>query len=196
MKTRGLITILIGGLFSKQIVFSQDIDCGKDDSLVVMESIVNVDTSHCDKNVIVTSKDKNIDIYGDINIGTHHSFYIQPKGNYVIKLVAVETKLSPKGVIQPGDRTRIGSDNDDKPNENLRSTANLIIYPNPVEERLTIETNLVINSYKIINTFGIIHKEGSLTNKNIEVKELLKGIYNLIMYTQTGEVLTKIISKK
>jgi hypothetical protein len=76
----------------------------------------------------------------------------------------------------------------------LSTTSNWLVYPNPAKEFITIKSPKEENTgqYKIYNLNGILLKEGILNNKesNITIKELPKGMY-FIKLNIKGELVTK-----
>ncbi|MDB5225881.1 MAG: hypothetical protein JWN78_74 [Bacteroidota bacterium] len=77
------------------------------------------------------------------------------------------------------------------------------LYPNPVNENLMID--IVFHSAKkstlrITNTIGqIVYEEkllGKEISKNISVKQLPKGVYEMSLYTEDGKVETKTFMKE
>ncbi|CAL2081411.1 T9SS type A sorting domain-containing protein [Tenacibaculum sp. 190524A02b] len=98
--------------------------------------------------------------------------------------------------------SNLGIENDGEDKDPITPLASKVtVYPNPTTGSITISTeNVIINRYQLYNSVGLLLKE--ITNpdlnksKAFSLEEYPKGLYNLIMYIQTGEVLTKIISKK
>ena len=71
------------------------------------------------------------------------------------------------------------------------------IYPNPVEENITVSSNELILSYEIINSQGKILDELSLNTPspevNVNVNNLPMGIYFIRVATRGNIGLTKFI---
>jgi hypothetical protein len=66
-------------------------------------------------------------------------------------------------------------------NNNIdNSNKTLKIFPNPVNDRVTIKTTLSINQIRIYNTVG--QQVFSTTNKQFNINHLNQGIYNLVVY--------------
>ncbi len=63
-------------------------------------------------------------------------------------------------------------------NITIKSTKNLIVYPNPANELLTINGLKDIISYEIFDITGALILKGS-TNRNIDISGLQQGIYLL-----------------
>lgn len=77
-------------------------------------------------------------------------------------------------------------------NNNLR-TENISLFPNPINDILSIETseNIKINSVIIYNTLG--KKIIAATNKQINLSQLSTGIYFISIFTDHGYIHKKII---
>ena len=59
----------------------------------------------------------------------------------------------------------------------------LSVFPNPVNDILTINTNTQIDKVEVHNTLGqLVHSERSVGNE-VQVSELAKGIYLLSVYS-------------
>lgn len=68
------------------------------------------------------------------------------------------------------------------------------IYPNPTQEKLTIETSsAVLNSYSIIDLAGRKLQRGNIEigSNEISVTELPKGIYLIQLLGNWGEAVVK-----
>jgi len=58
------------------------------------------------------------------------------------------------------------------------------VYPNPVNEQLTIQTNETIETISIYNTVGkLVMQQNS---KSFSVADLAKGIYQAVVKTNKG----------
>lgn len=69
------------------------------------------------------------------------------------------------------------------------------ISPNPVNDRLTIESSKPIDQIEIINPVGQAIKTFSGSNLTLNVKSLAKGSYYLKIYFKDQQVITKQFSK-
>lgn len=78
----------------------------------------------------------------------------------------------------------------------VRSAGN-IIYPNPVENRLNINSSFHVNSgkFRIINAKGIIVSSGTLKEESIDVSVLASGLYTLIITDAKQVTKTRFIKK-
>jgi hypothetical protein len=69
------------------------------------------------------------------------------------------------------------------------------ISPNPVNDRLTIESSKPIDQIEIINAVGQAIKTFTGSNLTLNVKSLAKGSYYLKIYFKDQQVITKQFSK-
>jgi selenophosphate synthase len=86
----------------------------------------------------------------------------------------------------------------DKEIGRVKSTSIIIdIYPNPVEENITVSSNELISSYEIMDSQGKIIDELSLnipsSEVNVNVNNLPKGIYFIRVTTGSKTGLAKFI---
>lgn len=77
-----------------------------------------------------------------------------------------------------------------KLNNNLSVYGDVIIYPNPVTNTLSIESKMYIESISIINEYGqvVISKKTIFSNK-IDFSAYKSGIYVLIAYNNKGKTI-------
>ncbi|WP_348746104.1 T9SS type A sorting domain-containing protein [Tenacibaculum sp. 190524A02b] len=187
-------------------------ECGKP----VHGEVCNISFGNCNDDVFITIKPE------DEN-GTKISGFLSARKSIVIKGNSLGTiKIIPleKHAIDITEENTdidefdiwIGLGDDSPSNIGIKDkgddkdpitpfASKVTVYPNPTESSITISTeNIIINRYQLYNSVGLLLTE--ITNpdlnksKAISLEEYPKGLYNLIMYTETGEVLTKIISKK
>ena len=69
------------------------------------------------------------------------------------------------------------------------------ISPNPVNDRLTIESSKPIEQIEIINAVGQVVKTFSGSKLTLDVQSLAKGSYYLKIYVKDQQVITKQFSK-
>ena len=62
--------------------------------------------------------------------------------------------------------------------------SNLIIYPNPSHDIITISSNLPNLDYKIITLTGKVIKEGNVKHQEIDLSEIDRGIYFLEIFNR------------
>lgn len=73
---------------------------------------------------------------------------------------------------------------------------NLVIYPNPVNNVLSISSNIIKNnSYSITNMLGQIVQQGFIENKTVNVSNLNSGIYIITIKNNQGTNNLKFIKK-
>ncbi|WP_167607251.1 T9SS type A sorting domain-containing protein [Maribellus sediminis] len=71
----------------------------------------------------------------------------------------------------------------------------LIVFPNPVNDQLTIKSSQIITSVGIYNLNGGLVKKSEGNIKNIDVGELKSGSYLLRILTKEGTITKKIVKK-
>lgn len=73
-------------------------------------------------------------------------------------------------------------------NNNIKESASVILYPNPVKEKLYIKTTETILSIKMVNSLGqIVYREdGGRTKHEIDVSKFNPGFYMVQVCTQKG----------
>ncbi len=191
MKIRELICVFCV-CFNVLIMTSQSpIKCNIVDTSVTFSGpLKGIEMSHCNNDIEITNLNENTEVKGRIEIKEGRKITIKPRGEYKIRIVAIKKAGEPK----PGDRTKIGTKGkDNKPRNKLQNE--IIIFPNPVKSRLTVEIQEIITKYKIVDMYGVIHlKESELDDNTIDTKELSKGLYNLIIQTKT-QIITKTFYK-
>jgi hypothetical protein len=70
------------------------------------------------------------------------------------------------------------------------------IYPNPVDNKLTIETESYIEEVTIYSLAGVMmYKEIDFNNHTIDVSELSCGVYVMKVRTENGEAVQRFIKK-
>ena len=71
----------------------------------------------------------------------------------------------------------------------------LIIYPNPASNKITIESNTIYNHFCIFNLYGQQILEGVLQNNEINISELSKGLFILKLANDKEYVQVKFIKE-
>ena len=80
--------------------------------------------------------------------------------------------------------------------EELNSS--LSIYPNPVSDRLYIETDAVIEEVIVYDVFGrckITETQSHKDTKSIDISDLNNGIYFVKIRTAEGEIVKRIVKE-
>ena len=96
-----------------------------------------------------------------------------------------------------GEKPKIVEDCDTKDNiENLKAN-DVIIYPNPTQGELYIESTKVIKSVRIINTTGVIINEINVesTQSHISIANIPAGLY-LIQTITNDNITNQMVMKK
>ncbi|WP_075340548.1 T9SS type A sorting domain-containing protein [Tenacibaculum agarivorans] len=152
--------------------------------------LIGIDISHCDNDLTITTLMENTVVKSFIHVKAGQKIRIRPTQNYNITIRHVD--LDGDGnPLKPGDRTKVQGQGNGRDKDDIE----VIIYPNPANDILTIETDATILSYTIIDTYGVLHQEGtSIPNQTISVANLATGLYNLVLHTQT-ETITKTFYK-
>jgi hypothetical protein len=76
-----------------------------------------------------------------------------------------------------------------------KEVATVIIYPNPTQNNITIETQHTISSLQLFTIYGVIIKPKMLNNKQVDMSFLSQGMYLLHINFENGMHLTKNIMK-
>jgi len=78
-----------------------------------------------------------------------------------------------------------------------QTTLDIVIYPNPVTDKIVLQTNQPIqgSKYSIINFIGETVQSGFLSQKNIPVSNLNNGVYYLILSIERFRFLPQKIIK-
>ena len=106
-----------------------------------------------------------------------------------VPFVVTEVVFDPKKDIISNNNTVTLTD------KNFDLNASIVVYPNPVSNKLYLEIpeSLKLNQIIIYNSLG--QKVGNFTSKIIAVENLSDGIYTLKIETSEGSVYKKIIKK-
>ncbi len=67
------------------------------------------------------------------------------------------------------------------------------VYPIPASKTLNIESNIKIDNFILVNIAGQIIEQNTITNNQINVSEISKGIYQLVLITKDKKQITKTI---
>jgi Secretion system C-terminal sorting domain len=73
---------------------------------------------------------------------------------------------------------------------------NLKIFPNPSNDKLKIEGSTLLNEYTIFSTNGKMVQSGKIVDKEISIKALPIGIYNLQVFDKNSNRISKIFMKE
>lgn len=71
----------------------------------------------------------------------------------------------------------------------------IIIFPNPVQEILNFKSNTKINSVEIYDISGRLVRESKVTNNQLNVKDLNRGNFIVVIKTDKNSFKTKFIKK-
>jgi hypothetical protein len=117
---------------------------------------------------------------------------ILPAGTYYF---LIEGELSAEYTVD----IRLASDvEDDDAIEEINTT--FIIYPNPVNDRLYIETQtltqtLAVEVYDIFGRLQVTETTSLQDNLSVDVSDLNSGVYFVKVKTENGEIAKRFIKK-
>ena len=76
-------------------------------------------------------------------------------------------------------------------------TTSLNVYPNPVNDRLYIETEVEIKEVVVYDVFGRQQKLSAISGQQsvVDVKDLNSGVYFVKVVTENGEVVKRFVKK-
>ena len=98
---------------------------------------------------------------------------------------------------EPGDEPEEPGDEPEEPGEGVEENVMIfVIYPNPVENNLTIDTDEVVTEINIYSITGVlVYSETSVSDNVINVSDLNNGIYFINIKTENGDVVKRFIKK-
>ena len=98
---------------------------------------------------------------------------------------------------EPGDEPEEPGEEPEEPGEGVEENVMIFaIYPNPVENNLTIDTDEVITEINIYSITGVlVYSETSVSDNVINVSDLNNGIYFINIKTENGDVVKRFIKK-
>lgn len=77
--------------------------------------------------------------------------------------------------------------------ENWYDDANILLYPNPTQDYLSIKSDLIMDEIFIYNLTGVEMLSSNATNNKIDVSQLPQGIYIVKLKTSKGIYLRKML---
>jgi uncharacterized delta-60 repeat protein len=83
--------------------------------------------------------------------------------------------------------------NEDLATEEISSSNKVSIYPNPAKDVLYFSTNEKIDKAEIYDLNGRLVKFGKISSGYINVSDLSKGLYFIVLQTETGKIKTKFL---
>jgi len=131
-------------------------------------------------NIYIFNTDSNIVLSGDFFTRRHSSIHLEPKNGYSITIVPNLNRTS-----------RVGIEEEDEDRFLLNRSQNIVaLNPNPSNGKIQIISDTEIISISIFNSFG--QKQTSLLlNNYVEIKNYKKGIYKILIYLKTGDMIVK-----
>jgi hypothetical protein len=75
--------------------------------------------------------------------------------------------------------------------------AQIVLYPNPVKDVLTIQSSSVIDGYLMMDAYGKLVQSAKIQSKqlNVNTQELASGIYFIHLHTAQGDVVRRLIKE-
>ncbi|WP_288954951.1 T9SS type A sorting domain-containing protein [uncultured Polaribacter sp.] len=69
------------------------------------------------------------------------------------------------------------------------------VYPNPVQDVISVTTSHQLESYKLFNSVGVEVKTGSFKENSIKVSNLSTGVYFCVIKSDKGTIVKRIVKK-
>ncbi|MDR2927220.1 MAG: InlB B-repeat-containing protein [Cytophagaceae bacterium] len=69
------------------------------------------------------------------------------------------------------------------------------VFPNPVRDRLTVQSPVVVESISIYNLTGKMMKQINISTATIDMSDLHRGIYIVSIQTSNGRIVSKIVKE-
>lgn len=79
-------------------------------------------------------------------------------------------------------------------NENIHNN-NTSIYPNPINNLLSIKSSDVYTNYTIYNSIGTLIQKGLITNNSVDFSILPNGTYIITLYTNNNNLYRALVTK-
>lgn len=188
-----VIAVYENDIYSIGITNMRSIDCFPPDNV----KAVNNDT---EKSITVTWDPvngaasyklyRNNSFLADVNATTYTDNNVSYDVEYCYTLRSVYNETSISSFSQEACALIKGTGvNEETANE-------LSIYPNPVENRLFINTNENINTINIYNVVGInVYSEEKFSSNSIDVSNLNNGIYIIKINTAQGDIVRRFVKE-
>jgi hypothetical protein len=116
---------------------------------------------------------------------------ILPAGTYYF---LIEGELSTEYTVD----IRLASDVEDDDTEDINEFANAFnIYPNPVSDKLYIETQTLTQTVVVYDIFGRLQQQSAVSCQLsvVDVANLNSGIYFVKVMTENGEIVKKFVKE-
>ncbi len=135
---------------------------------------------HESLNIYIFNTDSDIVLSGDFFTRRHSSIHLEPKNGYSITVIPNLNRTS-----------RVGIEEEDEDRLLLDRSQNIVtLNPNPSNGKIHIISDTEIINISILNSFG--QKQTSLLlNNYVEIKNYKKGIYKILIYLKTGDMIVK-----
>ncbi len=158
--------------------------------------VENIHFKDCNDDIFITvSKNDNYITRISGFLETTKAIHIKPNDGTIKITPLLGTSCSDNHNAHPKKKTHNGTRIGSKEEVSRKSdNDSIIIYPNPVETQLAIESVENLLSYTIINSIGETSLEGEFTSKTISVEKLPIGLYHIQLQT-TNKVVSKTFIK-
>lgn len=184
MKTPLLIIFF---LFLKAYsLFSQEtevVPCGNDSIVRLSGFDTDINLSACSKNVEVSTIKEDIVIKNTLLVKFDKSIRFTPKDDYSIRILPGDftsnDSINARGPIRRRTVAGAAAKEEKKPSSSVVEIKEaIVLYPNPAEEYITINTIENINAYRIYNSQSLVLLQGRIPDNNtIWVNTLPTGLY-------------------
>jgi len=180
---------------------SQTFDsCGDNSTIKISGDYNYIDLVECSKDAEITNDGEDTMISNILLIDDRYSISFKPKDSYVIRILPPKDSVdnddhSGKSLVERRTVVTTKAKPSDKGNEEdtpVKSQYYITIFPNPVDDILTIESESNIISYYIRNAIGTTLLSGTNNiNNTISVNNLTSGLYYLSVVTDQNTVIKK-----
>ena len=133
-------------------------------------------------------------------LGTEVEILVNPETEYCFTVTAVNTIGESEHSNEACATTPAEGEDPENPDSNIEVAENdFVIYPNPVNDRLYIETQTLTQTIEIYDVYGRIQNlSNSATQQlsnSINVDNLNSGVYFVKVVTEKGEVVKRFVKK-
>ncbi|MBO7287112.1 MAG: T9SS type A sorting domain-containing protein [Bacteroidales bacterium] len=133
-------------------------------------------------------------------LGTEVEILVNPETEYCFTVTAVNTIGESEHSNEACATTPAEGEDPENPDSNIEVAENdFVIYPNPVNDRLYIETQTLTQTIEIYDVYGRIQNlSNSATQQlsnSINVDNLNSGVYFVKVVTENGEVVKRFVKK-
>ena len=133
-------------------------------------------------------------------MGTEVEILVNPETEYCFTVTAVNTVGESEHSNEACATTPAEGEDPINPDGNVEVAENdFVIYPNPVNDRLYIETEVEVEEVVVYTITGVVVGQQTTVNgqqtSSIDVSNLNSGIYFVKVVTENGEVVKRFVKK-